>query len=435
MQKLRQARKLSLRALADGAGVSASTLSRWEAGQRRPSIPELENVLRALGATATERRSVLRSIAAPRALRILRAANPAAQSLYIGGGELLRAMRRRRGVTQAQVARAVGVTQTQIARWENCDAWPEATLLHRLCWELGACADETAILSLWERGDTLDAAFGAVLPSLGAGQDEWRWYLSHLLAEPPPFSVLDITFLAVETRLNMQAVAEPGSTVWAVLLADLDAIHARLYANAEQEQSAGYWANRGLSRVDSTLTSAPPREPSAVPLWLGNVIVAASRTARSGRRAGLRRAARLIEKWLPFSAPAPAYHAWFLSQMAGYLGKMAEHDAANILSLQSCQLAEQAHWKEHELRLRDRVRLLATISPREAFAALEAFRRVPVPVSPNNVLPHCLLEAECLIAVGDRAGARKSLHEAEAARKTLHLTYLDKDLRRIAAQL
>jgi transcriptional regulator with XRE-family HTH domain len=60
---LRQARReagLSLRALADRAGTSHSTLVAYEAGRKTPSIPTLERLLRAAGfdLTVELRRSV-----------------------------------------------------------------------------------------------------------------------------------------------------------------------------------------------------------------------------------------------------------------------------------------------------------------------------------------------------------------------------------------
>ena len=66
----------SLRQLALRAGVSKSALSRWEAGERQPRIPELEATLTALEATSAQRALALTCIAAPRALRHLNTPSP-----------------------------------------------------------------------------------------------------------------------------------------------------------------------------------------------------------------------------------------------------------------------------------------------------------------------------------------------------------------------
>lgn len=65
---LRQSRGLSLRQLARAAGVSAVTLSRWEAGRNLPGTQELDAVLRELEANGVQKRLILRQMQTPRAV-------------------------------------------------------------------------------------------------------------------------------------------------------------------------------------------------------------------------------------------------------------------------------------------------------------------------------------------------------------------------------
>jgi transcriptional regulator with XRE-family HTH domain len=145
IQKSRLEKGMSLGMLAERAGVNKSTLSRWEAGKNKPSIREINLVFDALDLPEPLRRECLRGVNQPRSTRHLSAiTTPATQSemLPVSGGEMLRALRIRVGVTQADAARAVGVTQGLLSRWEHNDCWPEPTNLHVLCHVLRATEGE-----------------------------------------------------------------------------------------------------------------------------------------------------------------------------------------------------------------------------------------------------------------------------------------------------
>ena len=131
--------------LAQKAGVHASTLSRWEAGQRQPSLHELERILEALGASSLQRIEVLRGVEAPRAIRRLRELSP--QRSPTVSGDLLRAMRMRQGWTQAETATRIGVSQGRLSKWECSEDWPSTERLHTLCYTLQAHAEEVVLLT------------------------------------------------------------------------------------------------------------------------------------------------------------------------------------------------------------------------------------------------------------------------------------------------
>lgn len=57
-------------------------------------------------------------------------------------GNRLRELRRRRLLTQKELADAVGTAYQVVQRWETCKATPRAASLRRLCTALGVTADE-----------------------------------------------------------------------------------------------------------------------------------------------------------------------------------------------------------------------------------------------------------------------------------------------------
>ena len=69
LRRLRRDRGLSILAVETAAGISGSTLRRWEADRFQPRLPELGQVLRALDATDLEASSLVALIHAPRAVR------------------------------------------------------------------------------------------------------------------------------------------------------------------------------------------------------------------------------------------------------------------------------------------------------------------------------------------------------------------------------
>lgn len=157
LQQLRQARRVSLSRLAERAQLAKGTLSYWEAGRFQPRMPELEALLTAIEATPAQREQALALINAPRAARSLRGAQ---RGLTSGGdgqqsdlgampaiGDLLRALRRRRGWTPEQVARALRVHSSTVRRWENSQVVVPAERLDDLCQALRAAPGERGALA------------------------------------------------------------------------------------------------------------------------------------------------------------------------------------------------------------------------------------------------------------------------------------------------
>jgi transcriptional regulator with XRE-family HTH domain len=168
IQEARLSQRLSLRQLADKAGVSKATLSRWEAGKSRPYAPELAAVLETLQVPETARRQCFQQLGTPQAERYLSKTAPDGAPLPISGGELLRALRQRTGLTQADTARAVGVTQALLSRWEHNDCWPDDEKLARLCAALNATPGEKVGLTTrqWQGHKALPPDYDALHATL-----------------------------------------------------------------------------------------------------------------------------------------------------------------------------------------------------------------------------------------------------------------------------
>src|SRR5215212_913798 len=150
----RQSRQFSINQLADRAAVAKSTLSRWEAGTFQPRLPELEAVLGALAASPTEREQTLARMRAPRAVAEMRreVAGRAGLTddvafLLPAGGDLIRAMRRRRGLSLEEVATRLRVRPSAVSYWEQSKTTPHMERLSALCDLLGAQPEERAVLA------------------------------------------------------------------------------------------------------------------------------------------------------------------------------------------------------------------------------------------------------------------------------------------------
>ena len=144
LRSLRLARRLSLGTAAALANVAKSTLSGWENGASRPRGAAFARLLDTLEAEPRLR------------ARLLHAADPAFARFELVHGPLgapvdlgmvLRAMRTRRALTQAELARRVEVTQSAVAHWEAGDAVPPAETIHAVGFALGAAVEETLALA------------------------------------------------------------------------------------------------------------------------------------------------------------------------------------------------------------------------------------------------------------------------------------------------
>ena len=285
LRRLREGRGLSLSALARQAGIHKATLSRWEAGIRRPGIPELETVLTTLRATSAERLYLLRLLEAagkPRAMRLLRKETQEGSMPFgddpPGRGDLLRSLRLRRGWLLEQVAQPLGVTPSAVSRWERGEAWPDGERLRAILAVLKASPAEEAALTA---GYYLLSQDAEIESGLDALEYQFRSHLAPLLRVSEMHTGLDLSFLRLESSLWSYAVQRPSVRP---LLGEVYAHHANYLRNWQRFTEAGVYARKALTVADDlmggriALTQTP-----RLPEWVESVAVcAADVTAQGG---------------------------------------------------------------------------------------------------------------------------------------------------------
>src|SRR5262249_42250266 len=122
LRTLRTARRLTMAQAAEKAGVHRATLHRWEKGLAQPRLSELTTLFSALEVSEPQKRNALRLMDAPRAARVvqqevIQIAAQTGVSAMPHGGDLLRAMRLRRGLSLEAASRPVEVTGGTLRRW------------------------------------------------------------------------------------------------------------------------------------------------------------------------------------------------------------------------------------------------------------------------------------------------------------------------------
>lgn len=182
---------LGLSETARRANVSPATLSYWESGRRNPSGGALDSLLKVLEVGVRDRARLL-VLADPAHARIALLNDPLGPP--VDQGQILRAMRLRRGMTQSGLAARAGVTQSAVAKWETGDSIPDATTLHGVLFELGASVEEVLAITAATPG-----------PPQGEIVLEERVY-----ARPPlPYALRELAHLGLEADLWKRAVRDP----------------------------------------------------------------------------------------------------------------------------------------------------------------------------------------------------------------------------------
>ncbi len=316
LQELRLSRGVSIRALARSAGVNASTLSRWESGATRPSNYELEAVLRALNASEVESQGAWERLNAPRALT-----HPPPQSSLADAppvplqGNLLRAMRMRKGWTLAQTACALGITAMTLSRWERSENIPSIEDRLRLGQVLGATQAEL---------DALCKAESVWLPlphPLPKTLHELEEVLYLFTSTPHEEGLEDLYYLSFEALLNR--LVRRGQPAQA-LLTTVYAIHSRALTNQcrlREAQTPAYSALWWMERM----TKIEPR-------WLDVVHVVAKGNAELRSRFTPHAGIETLTRWLPIASEiSPLHEEWFLRDIAEYRSYTREHASAEAL--------------------------------------------------------------------------------------------------------
>ena len=248
LREWRTKRGLSLGALAQRATIDKSTLSRWESGKTAPRLQELESVLSVMDASSQERSIAMESVSSPRGFILLGddADRPPV------GGDLLRALRLRQRMTQAQVARLAGVSQGRLAKWESGEDCPSAERLLALCHTLNAHPNETNMLLM-----------GCFTPSPllripFSREDAWEryvaignstWFLNANDRTQELLFLSDLRFLSLMAEL--WTLSQWDREAYSFLTYVYGAYSRHLLTNGRPDEAKKY-SNLALSRIDRT---------------------------------------------------------------------------------------------------------------------------------------------------------------------------------------
>jgi len=395
----RGAAGLTLRALAAKAGVGRSTLSDWESGKRLPRLSELETAFDALSISPAERQMVLRQMPSSRALQRAKSETGLHRPEFIEraghlphGGDLLKAMRLRKGWTMQDAGGRLGVGQTTVGRWESGEHFPDGERLQTVCFVYGASEAEILALTCgrYSLGQT-----GAAKLSPEALEHRFRTELAplELAAELHPGRELD--FFTLEAALWTHAL---NNEILRPLLAEVYAHHASYLRNWRQNNDV--YASRCLELLPRT-----ERLPEYAALAV--VCVADALMARTRNRRG--QVTTWLTRWIGREFP-PQSASWLLRRLSGLLCERKDFEGALRALERAGRLPEdgQSEFNQREVRRYHAWNLLfegqAGKSLDQLPATLDAY-------APNRVRD-ALLRAEGCLKLSKPSEAQDWLHAA-----------------------
>jgi transcriptional regulator with XRE-family HTH domain len=384
LRDLRKSRRWTLAHTAQIAGIARSTLNRWETGVHFPRLPEIEGVLLALGASPQQRRKALQLIDAPRAVGQIQADTTwISAQRGIGQlpnkGDLLRALRLRRGISLQVASEHSAVSTRTIRFWEKAELWPSASHLHTLC--LLYRADEKEIIAL---------TCGPVSPVAPAEQENQT--AEYLLQELTELVGADHSERTVHAELGFFILAQKAwrlatekssgksqtsrETSGRLLLSHVYSRHASYLSDRERFEESGKLANHALE-VFPVKNIRNGRYDLGT-YWLAYASIAAARSAAyRPTRPAPAKSIELLKQALDLS-PEPHFQAWILSDIAIYLsmlGGESNRQEAISVAHQARSIALRCEgWLMQEwlLREKDLARVLIQANrPAEALSVLQ----------------------------------------------------------------
>ena len=409
LRTLRKARRLSMVEAARQAGLHRATLDRWEKGDSQPRLAELDSLLAALTASARQKYEAAQRMETPRAMRrvqsqFAQAAEQSGMSSMPHGGELLIALRMRRGVSLEEAARHVGITGGTLRRWEKMEVWPSIAQLHRLCYALGAQEEEIIALTLgqFSRTPRMEKVSLEDVEARLQGLFKMAFRKASEGSPMTDIPLLDLMYLQMEADTWPLALR---SAAGKQMLIKLYAHHSHILSADERLTEAGRIASRALELMENKLK--PER------FWMYPVIVSARARAFGGAHPAPKRALERLRPWASMSQ-WPEMQAWLMADMAKYLNLNGESEAALTLAEQGCrQAATMEDEVELYLRRGDKARILLSMGrSSEALALagerndLEGIVEIRVDVS--------LLRAEAYLELGNLSEAHDWLQRVGA---------------------
>ncbi|GIV09291.1 MAG: hypothetical protein KatS3mg019_1382 [Fimbriimonadales bacterium] len=385
----REAKGWSQSKLARSARIACSTLNRWERGRTLPSVPELEAILRVLGVSEMERAHALSLLHARRAVRAVKQVDGQYTTPPLIG-DVIRALRWRRGWSVSDLAHAVQVSERAVRAWERSENLPSDQMLHQLCFVLGASAEEAAVL-------TSRRVFLA-LPASGVevAEERVREALLDLWNRlwRGDTEGMDLRFLTLESQAWHLAHTHKRGAYWwgAVQITRCQwLLHQSRIKEAEQRAYATW---RLVSREPAH------RRGSA---WLIQAIARGSMRNHKGELTKPLEGAQVLHDWLELVRPWKEMEAWFLRGIAECLSIMQRHDEAIAHSLNALHLAQQTEYAV-EAHLSQNSVAYMLLRANRAHEAVNYLSQHPN-LHPVNQVEDALLWHETLSAVGERADA------------------------------
>lgn len=416
LRQLRKTRHLTLAQAAEGGGISRVTLNRWETRKHLPRLPELEAVLTVLGATHAQRREALALLEAPRAQSRVREditafARQTGMGSMPSAGDLLRAMRLRRGMSLEQVAAHIGVSTRTLRFWEKTEVWPSVAQLHTLCYFLGAEEREVVALTCGQFATPYSTA--ALLTGESISQRHHAIGSRSYSGGSPDLDYL--LLIADAWRLAIKQPAERGR------LAHIYAEYADNLVTRERFAEATEMTERALELM-------PEKSPKE-DFWLYAGITSARAAVYQGKRKQPHRGIRILQDWLPV-AKLPEFRANMLSDMAEYL--MLEEASSNAseairLSEQACELASQAvrHNPKGEHALRKVDLAIILYRAKRYGDTLDELSQIGFEYAGGHHLASAaILESMAYLSLGDRRKASESVRSANQYIEQFQLPHL-----------
>ena len=368
LESLRKVRRLSRRALALRAGVSHTTIGNWESGFSLPRLPELLQVLVALESSSEQQQRAIQLLERPRALVHLRRRYREAPAetpvpLPLCQGDLLRALRARRGWTLERVAERLGVAARTVSRWERGELLTTVSQRHAFCRALQATPDEVALLTVENVPESESSP--ATLEVLHARFDS-LWQAN----TPYQAALLELGYLSLAVHIQSSSARQDAAGKQ--FLMQVYAALANRYYITHQHDRASAFAAQAIRLLDAA-------EPLS-----GLGVVALARFAQTSPHHAL--SEQILARWTPRCHDL-TWKAWLVSQRAAVMAKRGYAEEAEALSLQSLQLIEGGENGEQEGRRMDRAELLLRLNRAErAQEFLPVLRQSPAQEGPHLTL-------------------------------------------------
>lgn len=194
LRNLRRSQGLTLDDVSRQTGFSKAALSAWENGTRHPRGPALGRLLDVLARDPRTKARLLH-LADPQQARLVLANSHLGAQVDVG--MVLRVMRERRGIVQADLAARIGVTQATVSRWEVGDLTPSTEAIHALAFALGASVEEALALASVSGGGQKD------FPKDPDDFVEFEW------ERTVPRQLQEVTLLGWEAELWRRSTKDP----------------------------------------------------------------------------------------------------------------------------------------------------------------------------------------------------------------------------------